>query len=146
MTMMGYVFMRFGTDFRPESVDRLRIKVGECLERGGIFGSTAFLLLNMMDELICNILEHSKASWVELEMHPEKKLVKLVFRDNGPRFDPSESMGRKDLDVTVDDGGRSMGLYMVSQIASSWNYHRLDGGVNELNLTVNLENHPEERA
>ena len=137
--MMGYVFMRFGTAFQPENVDRLREKVGECLERGGIAGPTAFLLLNLMDELICNILEHSKASWVELEMHPAQKQVKLVFRDDGPRFDPSEAIkGRGDGQVPEVENDRSLGLYMVGQIAKSWNYHRVNGDVNELNLTVDI--------
>ena len=137
--MMGYVFMRFGTDFRPENVDRLREKVGECLERGGIVGSTAFLLLNLMDELICNILEHGKASWVELEMHPDLKNVKIVFRDDGPLFDPSDTIKGKGKDQAPEpDNDRSLGLYMVGQIAKSWDYHRVNGDVNELNLTVDI--------
>ena len=138
--MMGYVFMRFGTDFRPENVDRLREKVGECLERGGIVGSTAFLLLNMMDELICNILEHSHATWVELELHPEAEQVRLIFRDDGTEFDPGTSLTEPHLDKAVhSDEGRSMGLYMVSQIARSWDYHRVGGKVNELKLAVDLD-------
>jgi anti-sigma regulatory factor (Ser/Thr protein kinase) len=137
--MMGYVFMRFGTDFRPENVDRLRLKVGECLDRGGITGSTAYLLLNLMDELICNILEHSKASWVELEMHPEPNEVHLIFRDDGSQFNPGDSMGHPSLDEAVEsDEGRRMGLYMVSQIARSWDYQRLNGTVNELKLSMDL--------
>ena len=136
---MGYVFMRFGADFQPENVDRLREKVGECLERGGIVGSTAFLLLNMMDELICNILEHSKASWIELEMHPESKQVKLVFRDNGPLFDPCDTIRGKGRDNAPDpDNDRSLGLYMVGQIAKDYDYQRVNGDVNQLNLTVDI--------
>ena len=81
--MMGYVFMRFGADFRPENVDRLREKVGECLQRAAIQGSTASLLLNLMDELIFNILEHGSATWVELEVHPREKDVTIILRDDG---------------------------------------------------------------
>jgi anti-sigma regulatory factor (Ser/Thr protein kinase) len=138
--MMGYVFMRFGTDFRPENVDRLREKVGECLERGGIKGTTAFLLLNLMDELVCNILEHSKATWVELEMHPEEKVVRLVLRDDGLAFDPGVTM-RDDSEleaVTAGRSERSLGLYMAGKIAKTWDYKRTDAGVNELNLVVDL--------
>ena len=138
--MMGYVFMRFGTDFRPENVDRLREKVGECLERGGIPNPKAFLLLNMMDELICNILEHGHASWVELEMHPQAKEVRLIFRDDGKAFDPAQSLTDPHLEEAVDkDEGRNMGLYVVGHIARSWDYRRLHGKVNELELFVDLE-------
>lgn len=143
---MGYVFMRFGADFRPESVDRLREKCGECLERGGIKGTFSFLLLNLMDEMICNILEHSHAHWVELEMHPEAKQVRLVFRDDGPEFDPGEKLANKEeeLAVAANGDGRNMGLYMVGQIVKSWDYHRSMTGMNELKLIVDLDNQNEE--
>jgi anti-sigma regulatory factor (Ser/Thr protein kinase) len=135
--------MRFGTDFRPENVDRLRVKVGECLERGGIQGSTAFLLLNLMDELICNILEHSHATWVELELHPMPDMVHLIFRDDGTQFDPGKNMAEPHLDEAVEsEDGRRMGLYMVSQIARTWNYKRVNGNVNELELSVDLLKEP----
>ena len=123
---MGYVFMRFGTDFKPENVDRLRIKVGECLDRCNIYGTTAFLLLNMMDELICNILEHSKASWVEV--------------DDGPQFDPSEILAKQGSEAHLEKvEDRNMGLYMVGHIARSWDYSRINGQLNELRLVVDLE-------
>ena len=107
--MMGYVFMRFGTDFRPENVDRLCEKVGECLDRGGIIGITAFLLLNLRDEFACNILEHSKATWVELEMHPVEKQVRLILRDDGQPFDPGATM-RDGSELEAVTAGRSLGL------------------------------------
>jgi anti-sigma regulatory factor (Ser/Thr protein kinase) len=139
--MMGYVFMRFGTDFRPENVDRLREKVGECLQRASFEGSEAFLLLNLMDELICNILEHGEATWVELEVHPDKKILNIILRDDGKDFDAGSSIAAQNSsgEAVVDPSGRHMGLYMVGHIADSWNYKRVDGAVNELNLVVDLE-------
>jgi anti-sigma regulatory factor (Ser/Thr protein kinase) len=137
--MMGYVFMRFGTDFRPENVDRLREKVGECLHRAEIEGSTGFLLLNLMDELICNILEHGAATWVELEVHPEAGRVRIILRDDGRAFDVGESIEASNVDEDkIDPDGRHMGLYMVGHIADDWDYQRLDGSINELNLIVDL--------
>jgi anti-sigma regulatory factor (Ser/Thr protein kinase) len=138
--MMGYVFMRFGTDFRPENVDRLREKVGECLKRGGIEGSTAFLLLNLMDELICNILEHSGASWIEMEMHPHPHDVNVILRDDGKKFDPAKGLQTESpAEAAESDEGRNLGLYMVSRITSSWTYRRVDERINELDLTVDLK-------
>jgi anti-sigma regulatory factor (Ser/Thr protein kinase) len=143
--MMGYVFMRFGTDFRPENVDRLREKVGECLQRAAIGGSTAFLLLNLMDELICNVLEHGSATWVELEVHPREAEVQIVLRDDGRAFDVGGSIHAEQAsEAMVDPEGRHMGLYMVGHIADHWNYRRLDGAVNELDLVVDLVKKAEE--
>ena len=136
---MGYVFMRFGADFKPDNVDRLRQKVGECLLLGGIVGSNVYMLTSILDELVCNILEHGHANWLELEMHPDLKHVKLVLRDDGDQFDPGETILHKDIDTLAEnEGERSLGLYMVGQMASSWNYRRVDGAVNELNLVVDL--------
>jgi anti-sigma regulatory factor (Ser/Thr protein kinase) len=143
--MMGYVFMRFGTDFRPENVDRLREKVGECLQRASFEGSEAFLLLNLMDELICNILEHGEASWVELEVHPHDKILNIILRDDGKDFDAGASIEaqKEGGEGIVDPSGRHMGLYMVGHIADSWTYRRVDNTVNELGLVVDLEKKPE---
>jgi anti-sigma regulatory factor (Ser/Thr protein kinase) len=118
--------------------------VGECLDRAGIHGTSAFLLLNMMDELICNILEHGHASWVELEVHPYQKEVRVIFRDDGPAFNPEPSLRGERQDRHIDkhveySGGRSMGLYIVSKIAKAWDYQRIDDRVNVLNVTVDLE-------
>jgi anti-sigma regulatory factor (Ser/Thr protein kinase) len=136
---MGYVFMRFGADFRPENVDRLREKVGECLQRAAIQGSTAFLLLNLMDELICNILEHGSATWVELEVHPREKDVTIILRDDGKAFDVGSSIHAEHASPDMlDPDGRHMGLYMVGHIADTWAYKRLPNDVNELDLVVDL--------
>jgi anti-sigma regulatory factor (Ser/Thr protein kinase) len=143
--MMGYVFMRFGTDFRPENVDRLREKVGECLQRAAIGGSTAFLLLNLMDELICNVLEHGSATWVELEVHPRETEVAIILRDDGRAFDVSHSIHAEQAsEAMLDPEGRHMGLYMVGHIADRWRYRRVDGALNELDLVVDLTKKAEE--
>jgi anti-sigma regulatory factor (Ser/Thr protein kinase) len=138
--MMGYVFMRFGTEFREDNIDRMREKLGECLQRCGIGGSQSYALLNLMDELACNVLEHSQARWIELEIHPNASDVRIILRDDGPEFNPAAQVSKGELDEAVDKGtGRNLGLYMVGQIARSWNYTRANGTVNELVLDVDLD-------
>lgn len=133
--MMGYVFMRFGTAFQPENVNRLREKVGECLNRAGFSGAKAFALLNLMDELICNILEHGNASWVELELHPLQDKTLIIFRDDGTSFDPTPAI-QNTAEIPDTENFRNLGLYMVGKIAKSWEYQRSASQVNELKLTV----------
>jgi anti-sigma regulatory factor (Ser/Thr protein kinase) len=137
---MGSVFLRFGAEFVPDHIDRLRKKVNDYLELGGIVGPTAYVLMTVVDELVCNILEHGEASWVELELYPESKRVRLIFRDDGKQFDPSVSIGAKEPGVVAEsESERNLGLYMVAQLVSSYTYHRLDGKVNELTLVVETE-------
>jgi anti-sigma regulatory factor (Ser/Thr protein kinase) len=137
--MIGYFYLRFGADFRPESVDRVKVQVSLCLERCGIRGSGAFLLLNLMNELICDILEHGRGSWLELEIHPEEGRLRLIFRDNGTPFDPEDSLKRQNLDDWVDtEDRRKLSFYMVSRIAHAWSYRWVEGTMNELCVDVTV--------
>lgn len=137
--------MRFGTRFRAENVDRLRVKLGLRLEQLGVTGTAVHMVLSMADELICNVLEHGHATWVEVElqMRPESGQMALILRDDGVPFDPGE-MGKQALpEESLKHGGdRHLGLYLVSRIATSWKYHRKnDGTVNEMELAVDWR-HP----
>lgn len=134
------VFLRFSADFGEAEVIRMREKVGDCLDLGGVTGATAYVLVTVIDELVCNILEHSHATYVELEMHPEPGQVLLLLRDDGQEFDPAEAIMRKTPASAVEnESERNLGLYMVSQLASSCNYERLDGNVNQLSFKVSLK-------
>ena len=136
----GSVFMRFGAEFGQAQVERLRERVAGTLEMGGITGPSAYVLVTVVDELVCNVLEHGHASWVELEMHPGEKAVKLVVRDDGEEFDPVKAIREKSpASALENESERSLGLYMVSQLADSCDYRRLDGKVNELSFNMELK-------
>src|SRR5690348_16430559 len=110
----GSVFMRFGADFGEAHVERLREKVNSCLDLSGVNGTAAYVLVTVVDELVCNILEHSRASWVELELHPDDTHVRLVIRDDGQKFDSAAAILSKGDDTAVEnEGDRSLGLFMV---------------------------------
>jgi len=134
------VFLRFSADFGEAEVTRMREKVGDCLDLGGVTGSTAYVLVTVIDELVCNILEHSRATWVELEMQPGPMQVRLTLRDDGEEFDPAEAIMQKTPDHAIaNESDRNLGLYMVSQLAKSCHYERLNGKVNQLSFVVALK-------
>ena len=132
--------LRFGPKFRAENVDRMRVKLGQCLEHQGVTGTAGHMIMSMADELICNIMEHSHANWVEVELQlrPESGQVVLLLRDDGVPFDPGEINKQALPKEGLKHGGdRHLGLYLVSRIATSWKYSRTnDGTVNELELVV----------
>ena len=134
------VFLRFSADFGEAEVNRMREKIGDCLDLGEVSGPTAYVLVTVIDELICNILEHSKASWVELEMHPGQGQVELLLRDDGEKFDPMVAIQQKNPDSALEnETERNLGLYMVSQLATSCQYSHLDGKVNQFRFVVALK-------
>jgi anti-sigma regulatory factor (Ser/Thr protein kinase) len=137
--MIGSVFVILCAGFTAEYVDRLHERVKYYLTVCGIYGTPGYVLVTVVDELVCNILEHSQASWVELEMHPEEGRVKLLLRDNGGEFDPLPAITAKGPE-SLDEihGERSLGLYMVGQLATSWQYRRVDSKINELDFIIDL--------
>jgi hypothetical protein len=137
--MIGYFYLRFGADFRPETVDRAKAEFDRCLQRCGIQGTTTFLLINLMNEIICDILEHGRGSWMEVEIHPEGAQLRLVFRDNGIPFNPSYALLDTNPETWVDhEDLRRMSFFMVSRIAKSWNHRWVDGNMNELKVVVDI--------
>jgi anti-sigma regulatory factor (Ser/Thr protein kinase) len=118
----------------------MREKVGDCLELGGVKGPTAYVLVTVVDELVCNILEHGGASWVELEMTPSEGVLKLQLRDDGREFDPVALIRQKGPDSALkNESERNLGLYMVSQLADSCRYSRISENVNQFSFAVSLK-------
>ena len=125
--------------FTGEHMDKVNEAVLEHLARAGIEGPSAYVMQTVVDELLCNVLEHGSALWIEMELRPEGRKVRLVMRDNGPAFDPMpaicSSLPQQEGEAPAP---RNMGLFMVGQLAREWVYHRLEVGVNQLTMAVEL--------
>jgi anti-sigma regulatory factor (Ser/Thr protein kinase) len=137
--MLDSVFVIFCAGFNADYVDRLHERVKGYLAKCKIAGPNAYVMETVIDELVCNILEHSHAQWVEVEMHPEGDHLKMLIRDNGDEFDPLPAISAKGPE-SLDEvhGERSLGLYMVGQLAKSWQYKRVASAVNELDFIIEL--------
>lgn len=61
----------------------------------GITEETAGELVKIMEELTSNILKHSMANNVKIEISMSKKIFEIIFRDNGSGFNP-EGQGSAD--------------------------------------------------
>lgn len=127
---------RFQADFKAALVDRLREGVTKDLGVLGAEPALVFSLVTVMDELCCNVLEHSQASWVELESAAEEGGISLVLRDDGISFDPSRGLvDVLDIEQVKD---RHLGLYMVGKMTDGFKYARLPEGINETRVFVKL--------
>lgn len=129
--------------FSGEHMDRLHDELRGHLSRAGIDGPSAYVLQTVADEMVCNILEHSSALWIELEIHPVGEKVALMIRDNGEPFDPLPAMrANTPQQQALRSDPRNLGLYMAGQLGKEWVYRRLQGGVNQVSALVELT--PEE--
>jgi anti-sigma regulatory factor (Ser/Thr protein kinase) len=136
--MPGSVSFRFVSVFGPDEVSRLRDKVGSSLELLGVERYQIHRLVSIADELVCNILEHSSAAWVELGIEPGETSVKMHLRDDGAAFDSAEAIRTSSLEDSSDEG-RHLGHYMVRQMATYYGYLREEPGVNRLDLEINYK-------
>src|SRR5262245_5315882 len=119
--------------FTPDQVDRLRSETGAFLALLRIPGPQAYSIVTVVDEVGCNVLEHAKASYLELELRRGLGNVQLTFRDDGVPFDPTEQVRKQAALLPGDSPERKLGLYMVASLGDGLRYERA-GSVNELSL------------
>ena len=116
----------------------IRSRVQE-LGRGlALPAQSAFVLLFVVDELCCNVMEHSKASWSELEVRADLKGFKLQLKDDGIPFNIHAEVravaGRPLQDQASD---RHLGLSLIGRLVDQVDYQRTPEGLNLLELGKN---------
>jgi anti-sigma B factor antagonist len=124
--------------FTPAQVDRLRSETGAFLALLRIPGPQAYSIVTVVDEVGCNVLEHAKASFLELELRRGLGNVQLVFRDDGVPFDPTAKVREQAAALPGDSPERKLGLYMVASLGDALRYERL-GSTNELSIVIPVE-------
>ena len=118
--------------------------VESCL-RQGIAEVNAWDLSAAADELLCNVLEHSEAQWLDLGVcqNAATGMLRLRLLDDGQRFDVALAT-ESAADAAGDGNNRHMGLVMIKGVSRDLSYRQRPEGGNELVLSLNeLENLPD---
>lgn len=123
--------------FDGDHLDQVHEALREHLERAGVDGSSGYVMRQVVDELVCNIMEHGSALWIELEVHAVDSDLALTLRDNGKPFDPLSAI-QAELPAEPIEDTRHLGLYLVGKLAKDWRYQRMENGVNQLEAKVPL--------
>ena len=131
---------RVKASFDTQTMDGLLARASAGLAEAGISGSYTYDYLTVVDELCCNVLEHSQASYVEIDIQAMPEIVRIIVRDDGQAFDPTAREGILPDGLLKVPTLRRLGLYMVGQLSERCHYCRLDDGRNE--LTVEIKKHP----
>lgn len=93
-----------------------------------------FILLFVVDELSCNIMEHAHATWMELKIDTDASKFSATLRDDGVPFDTGAEVSEaKQKMVTGEGGERRLGLSLIGRLVDKINYSR-DKGVNQVVL------------
>lgn len=119
-----------------DDVQSIRTKVQEEGRRLGLPPQSGFILLFVVDELCCNVMEHSKAAWTEIEIFADQKGFRFVLKDDGIPFNIQaevKAVAGKALQDQMDD--RHVGLSLIGRLVDRLEYQRTPEGLNFLELT-----------
>jgi anti-sigma regulatory factor (Ser/Thr protein kinase) len=124
----------FNQGVGPAEVKLIREKVqSECLALK-MPPKNGFIVLFVVDELSCNIMEHAHATWMELKVDTNTDNFVVTLRDDGVPFDSgAEATEAKDRKITGEMGERRLGLGLIGRLVDRMTYSR-DKGVNQVVL------------
>jgi len=110
----------------------LRQSVQSEAQRGGLSPQHGFMLLFVVDELVCNVMEHARAEFAELAIEASPTGFRLTLTDDGLPFDPAgQSKVPVDPNAVAD---RRLGLHLVGRLVDELDYHRTPEGLNRVEL------------
>jgi anti-sigma regulatory factor (Ser/Thr protein kinase) len=122
---------------RPQDVDAVAAYTAEAARSSGLSDTTGYAAITVAEELCANVLEHSDARWLELELGANDGRAFVSVRDNGFPFDPAEAIRALEQGfVLAERTHRQLGLYIVQQLSHRVTYHRYQG---ENRLEVEVE-------
>jgi anti-sigma regulatory factor (Ser/Thr protein kinase) len=124
----------------PAILDAIRSESMALIDACGAPEEAKYAASVIIEELSTNILEHSGAEWLELEISGLGGALAIGIRDNGMAFDPTEFFleDHGDPDLTAFTN-RQLGIYMVRRLAHSLSYQREAAGLNRLTLELGRE-------
>jgi anti-sigma regulatory factor (Ser/Thr protein kinase) len=135
---MAPFLKRFDAPLQKAQVEELRRELMAWLVGHAFPADTSYRVATVVDELFCNSMEYSGATWTEVAAETSGTDVAMSLRDNGVAFDPFEA-AQKDYSVYLaSDTDRRLGLYLVTRLARRVDYGREDG-VNEVRFVVEAE-------
>lgn len=125
-----------------ESAEALSRFAADAMQASGLDEATRLATLAVVEELGANVMEHSQAAWLEIDLAAREGVAFVMLRDNGKAFDPSAAIRRVSQGFVLEDRvDRSLGLYIVRQLARAIAYTR-DGAEHNL---VEIEIAPDPR-
>lgn len=126
--------MTFPQGLAEKDVREIRLAVqGEAAQRG-LAPQQGFVLLFVVDELCCNVMEHGRAAWAELKVEASAAGFRLTLLDDGIPFNTasqSQIAAREDL---KESGERRVGLNLVGRLVDELKYQRTPDGLNRVEL------------
>lgn len=126
--------LRYSQALEEKDIKEIRQAVQGEAVRGGLTAQHGFMLLFVVDELVCNVMEHARAGVTELTVQASPAGFRLTLLDDGAPFDTAgQALAAAGADLrTADD--RKLGLNLVGRLVDELEYRRTQDGRNRLEL------------
>lgn len=122
---------------RIQSADKLSRFAAEAMAESGLDEATNHAAIAVAEELFANVLEHSHAEWMEVELVAQDGAARVILRDNGKAFDPTAAIRKMAHGFVLEDQGeRNLGLYIVHQLTREIGYLRDAEGRNVVEVEI----------
>lgn len=130
----GMIAMSFPQGMGERDVAQIRQAVqGEAASKG-LGPQQGFVLLFVVDELCCNVMEHSRAVWAELKLEANSAGFRVVLTDDGVPFDlADQAKAASKTDIKGQDD-RRLGLNLIGRLVDDLKYERTPEGLNRVEL------------
>lgn len=121
----------------PALVDEIHRAALKLMEGSGVPLPERAAGAVVIEELSTNIIEHSGANWLEMEIGSGDGSAQILMRDNGAPFDPVALLRSRGIDRDLSRfTDRRLGLHMVQEFTDSFRYERSEVGHNLVSLEI----------
>ncbi len=128
------IAMDFPRGMGAQDVQKIRKAVQSEASTKGLGPQQGFMLLFVVDELVCNVMEHSRAAWAELKVEANPAGFRLVLTDDGVPFDlAGQVRGAAAHDLKGEDE-RRLGLNLIGRLVDDLRYDRTPEGLNRVEM------------
>lgn len=126
--------MNFPQGVGEPDVKRIRQAVQGEASSKGLGPQQGFMLLFVVDELCCNVMEHSRAAWADLKIEANPTGFRLVLTDDGVPFDlAAQTRSASSTDLKGEDD-RRLGLNLIGRLVDDLKYDRTPEGLNRVEM------------
>jgi len=126
--------LTFQKALTERDVRDIRASVQKEASQRGLGPQQGFVLLFVVDELCCNVMEHGKARWVDLKVEASAAGFRMTLHDDGVPFNTAtHTVDAMNEDLKLQND-RRVGLTLVGRLVDELKYQRTDEGFNKVEL------------
>ncbi len=117
-------------------IDQVHRLLQDSFAKAGHSTAAAYASASVVEELCANVLEHSNATWLSLDLDLHEGRIFVRIQDNGSAFDVCARIRQLSGGLAErSDGDRQLGLFMVRQLTTGLQCLQ-DGGINRVQFEV----------